>query len=135
MFFFGRVQKRILRIPQEEQPDFLSNATSVSIEEAPGIVRQYHGICYPAHIDREANGIIATLGVFPESLDCRSAEIRDAQKLEELRERFPILKEKQIVVSSDAHYLWDIRDKSAYFDLDDEPYSAAKVRHELFRLL
>ena len=117
------------------EPHFLSNATSVSIEEAPALVRQYRGVCYPAHIDREANGVIATLGVFPETLDCSCAEVRDADKLPELLEKYPVLKEKQIVVSSDAHYLWDIRDKSAYFELDDEPYSGAKIRHELFKRL
>ena len=117
------------------EPHFLSNATAISIEEAPALVRQYGGVCYPAHIDREANGIIAALGVFPESLDCSCAEVRDAGKLPGLLEKFPVLREKQIVVSSDAHYLWDIRDKAAYFELDDEPYSGAKVRHELFKRL
>ena len=117
------------------EPHFLSNATSVSIEEAPAIVRQYNGVCYPAHIDREANGIIATLGTFPETLDCRCAELRDAENQSELEPRFPILKEKQIIISSDAHYLWDIRDKQAYFELEDEPYSSEKIRRELFKKL
>ena len=117
------------------EPYFLSNATAVSIEEAPALVRRFNGVCYPAHIDREANGIIATLGAFPDTLDCRCAEMRDPENRQELEDRYPVLKEKRIVISSDAHYLWDIRDKAAFFDLDDEPYSAAKVRQELFKLL
>ena len=80
------------------EPYFLSNATAISIEEAPAIVRQYHGVCYPAHIDREANGLIATLGTFPETLDCNCAELRDAEKQAELEARFPLLKEKQIII-------------------------------------
>lgn len=117
------------------EPHFLSNATAVSIEEAPALVDRFGGVCYPAHIDREANGIIATLGTFPETLDCTCAEIRDAEKQRELEARFPILKEKKIIISSDAHYLWDIRDKQAYFELDDEPYSGEKIRSELFKRL
>ena len=117
------------------EPHFLSNATAISIEEAPALVRRFGGICYPAHIDREANGIIATLGTFPETLDCRCAEIRDAENRRSLEEHFPVLKEKRIVISSDAHYLWDIRDKSAYVELNDGPCSGAKIRHELFRWL
>ena len=117
------------------EPHFLSNATAVSIEEAPALVERFGGVCYPAHIDREANGIIATLGTFPETLDCRCAELRDAEKQQELEARFPVLKSKQIIISSDAHYLWDIRDKSAFFELDDEPYSSEKIRHELFKKL
>ena len=46
-----------------------------------------------------------------------------------------ILKEKLLTLGSDAHYLWDIRDKSAYFELDDEPYSSSKVRSSLFKVL
>ena len=117
------------------EPHFLSNATAISIEEAPALVDRFGGVCYPAHVDREANGIIATLGTFPETLDCRCAELRDAEKQSELVARFPILKEKQIIISSDAHYLWDIRDKQAYFELDDEPYSGEKIRRELFKKL
>ncbi|MBR5121374.1 MAG: hypothetical protein IKU89_02375, partial [Oscillospiraceae bacterium] len=45
------------------------------------------------------------------------------------------LQNKTVVVSSDAHYLWDIKEQSDYFTLDDEPYSSAKVRKELFKLL
>ena len=62
-------------------------------------------------------------------------QLRDAEKQTELEARFPLLKEKQIIISSDAHYLWDIRDKQAYFELDDEPYSSEKIRQELFRKL
>ena len=35
------------------------------------------------------------------------------------------------VISSDAHYLTDIRDKDAFIELDDEPYSSALVRKNL----
>ena len=36
----------------------LSNATQITVDEAPDMVNSFGGICYPAHIDREANGII-----------------------------------------------------------------------------
>ena len=54
---------------------------------------------------------------------------------EEFTEKYPALKKRRAVVSSDAHYLWDMRDKKCYFELDDEPYSGDKVRTELFNLL
>ncbi|MCQ2441338.1 MAG: PHP domain-containing protein, partial [Clostridia bacterium] len=47
--------------------NLLSNATDVSIDEVPKIVSKYGGICYPAHIDRQANGIIEVLGTFPQT--------------------------------------------------------------------
>ena len=117
------------------EPDLLSNATEIRIEEVPSLVRKHHGICYPAHVDREANGIISTLGAFPEDLLFDAAELHDKEKIDEYLSRYPILREKDILIGSDAHYLWDIRDKANYFELEDEPYSSDFVRKQLFRLL
>lgn len=113
----------------------LSNATDICIDDVPRFVQEYNGICYPAHIDREANGIIATLGTLPEIKGISCAELHDEEKKEKYKELYPVLSEKTVVISSDAHYLWDIRDKSAYFEIDDEPYSSGKVRKELFKIL
>lgn len=113
----------------------LSNATMLTIEQVPEAVSRFNGVCYPAHIDREANGVIATLGTFPEEPYFSCAEFHDKQKQEEYKERYPLVGEKTLLVSSDAHYLWDIRDKDAFFDIDDEPYSSAFVRQQIFRLL
>ena len=113
----------------------LPNATMLSIEDGTALVEQYGGICFPAHIDREANGIIATLGTFPESPHFACAEIHDLERAEEYRKMFSVLRDRLIVCGSDAHYLWDIRDASAYFELEDEPYSGDFVRAQLFRRL
>ena len=50
-----------------EEENLLINATLISIETLPDIVSRYNGICYPAHIDRESNGIISVLGTFPQN--------------------------------------------------------------------
>ncbi len=120
--------------PAYEEPYLLSNATTVSLDEAPSIVKKYGGVCYPAHIDRDANGIIAVLGTLPESPHFSCVEIRDSDKVDELKNRFS-LHERTIILSSDAHYLQDVRDKENFFMLHDEPYSSALVRAELFKLL
>lgn len=117
------------------EEDLLPNATQIMIDDVPELVQKHHGICFPAHVDREANGIIATLGTFPDSPEFLLAEIHDADKTEEYRNKHPNLKRVRMVVGSDAHYLWDIRDKEHYFDLDDEPYSSDLVRSRLFRLM
>ena len=114
------------------EEDLLPNATMLSLDDVPPLVEQYRGVCFPAHIDREANGIIAILGTVPEypAFDC--AELRDYINKEEYRTKYPILQNKLLLCGSDAHYLWDIRDAEAYFDLEDEPYSGDFVRHQLF---
>lgn len=117
------------------EDDLLPNATQIPIEAVPELVASYRGVAFPAHIDRDANGIVATLGVFPEDSGFSLAELHDSSKGEEYRKRFPILQGMRLLTGSDAHYLWDIRDKECYFDLEDEPYSSDFVRGQLFLAL
>lgn len=100
------------------EENLLSNATLITVDEAPSLVESFGGICYPAHIDREANGIVATLGVFPEFPFFPCAEYHDGDKRPEYEKRFELLKAKPYVVSSDAHYLWDISGRLNSFELE-----------------
>jgi hypothetical protein len=118
----------------EEEEHLLSNATSISLDEVPSLVESFGGISYPAHIDRDANGIVAILGTVPQDTEFRLFELHDGEKVNEYSERFGIPKEN-FIISSDAHILTDMREKENFFDLDDEPYSSGKVRSELFRYL
>lgn len=120
-----------------EEPNLLSNATDIMIDTVHEIVTEHGGICYPAHVDREANGIIATLGTFPgyEYMEFRVSEFHSGGNIEEYDEKYPELQKTLKVVSSDAHYLWDIKEKKEYFEIDDEPYSSALVRKKLFEIL
>ena len=113
---------------------FLSIATDVTVDEAPALVEKFGGICYPAHIDREANGIVATLGVFPDLPEFPCAEYHDADKTKGYEERFPLLKEKPCVISSDAHYLWDISGRLNCFELDCNE-TDEDIRKKLFERL
>ncbi len=117
------------------EPDLLSNATVLSLDDVPPLVASYNGICFPAHVDREANGILSTLGSFPPTPRFAIAEFHDAATIELTASRHPVLREMRTVIGSDAHYLWDIRDREHYFDLEDEPYSSELVRRRLFSLL
>ena len=117
------------------EQDLLSNATSLSLDDVPPLVRAHHGICFPAHVDREANGILATLGGFPPTPRFSIAEFHDAGKIEAYKSAHSQLCGMQTVIGSDAHYLWDIRDREHFFLLEDEPYSSDYVRHRLFQVL
>lgn len=113
----------------------LINATQLSVDSVPNLVKKYNGICYPAHIDRESNGIISILGDFPRELEFSCVEFNDSEKKDDYIEKFSALEDKKILVGSDAHHLWDIADAQNYFDIDDEPYSSALVRERLFDCL
>ena len=118
----------------DKEEFLLINATDISIDDITEIVLQYNGICYPAHIDREANGIIAILGSLPIDTPFSLYELHDAENIDLYSKRYGIPKNR-FIISSDAHYLTDIRDKEQFFELEDEPYSSQRVRSELFRLL
>lgn len=116
-----------------EEPYLLSNATEISIEDVTELVGKYNGICYPAHIDRDSNGIIATLGTLPKNLNFSCVEFRNPEKIEEYTKKY-FIADKTAIVSSDAHCLTDIRDKEFYFDIDGEA-TPEQIRKRLFELL
>ena len=111
----------------------LSNATDISVSDAIPLVESFGGICYPAHIDRESNGIVAVLGAIPPDITVKCVEFHDGSKINQMRDKIP--KGARVVISSDAHYLWDIRDKENFVLLDDEPYSSSLVRERLLTFL
>lgn len=88
----------------------LSNATTVSFDEAPFLVEKFGGMCFPAHIDRNSNSVSAVLGVFPEYPKFSCAEVYDRTKLTEFCE-FSGFNSDKILINSDAHYLWDIKER------------------------
>ena len=117
-----------------KEENLLSNATSITLDEAPEIVKAFGGVCYPAHIDRDANGIIAILGTLPPTPHFDCVEIRDGDRIAEYKEKYG-LSDKLVIVSSDAHYLTDINDSNNFFELDADENDADEVTRELFKLL
>ena len=111
----------------------LINATEISIDEVCSLVEKYNGVCYPAHIDRASNGIVAILGAIPREVGFRLFEIRDPERIKELCALHGIDEDK-IIVSSDAHRLEALRDKDA-FVLLPESTDPDEVRRSLFRYL
>ena len=117
-----------------EEENLLINATLISVTDVPKLVGEFGGVCYPAHIDRQSNGIISILGTFPDSPHFSCIELHDGNNIDEYTQKYN-LQNKKIIISSDAHNLCDMRDRENYFDLDDEPYSSNLVRKKLFELL
>jgi hypothetical protein len=112
----------------------LPNATKISLDEVPELVKRFDGVCFPAHIDRDANGIVAILGTVPTSPDFRCVEIHDAERIPEYKEKYG-LSDKLFIVSSDSHYLTDIDQTNNFFELDTDSGSDTDVRKALFKHL
>lgn len=95
----------------------LPNATDLSVEDVPEIVHSYGGICYPAHIDRDANGIIAILGTFPPTPHFDCVELRNLALSDEYINKYD-LAGKIILTGSDAHYLENIGESQGTISID-----------------
>lgn len=118
--------------PAGEEPDLLINATTLTLEDAAALAGRYGGVCYPAHVDRQANGIIATLGMMPPAPRYTCVEFRDKANIPLYREKYG-LSDKTVVISSDAHDLGSIAERENWLDLSGEDGNA--VRRQLLAIL
>ena len=152
MRFDGEIDRRRMKIPNRpdifgeqlltdgddavigSEPDYLPNATSVTVEESVPLAEAFGGICYPAHIDRESNGILAVLGTLPESPRFSCVELRDGDREADIRARY-LSPATRTVVCGDAHVLWEIRERERFLDIDAPPDDEAAVRRGLIELL
>ena len=109
------------------EPDLLINATDLDLYAAHALCTEYGGVCHPAHIDRQSNGIVAVLGDFPEEPRFSSFELNDGASFDEYIRRFPNLKNKNFVVCSDAHRLEALSDGSNSISLPEPPEDGTSV--------
>ena len=117
-----------------EEPDLLINATELSLEEGAEKVRSLGGAAYPAHIDRNSNGILAVLGFLPEKPFFPTVEFRDREKQAELIRRHH-LEDRRVLVSSDAHTITNLNEAENFVHLEAEKGDHAAVRRELIDLI
>jgi len=107
----------------------LLSSTALSVNDVFILVRGLGGICIPAHVDRPGYSIITNLGFIPPSLKVKSVEISKHSSREEVLKKYPFLKQYNMIISSDAHYLWDISEREFFIDMEYLSVS------ELFRKL
>ncbi len=118
-----------------EEDILLISATDLWVNDAIALARSFGAHVRPAHIDRESNGMIAILGDVPSEYGFNFVELNDKENRKVYFENYPSLEGKEVIVSSDAHHLWEISEAENYLEIDDEPYSSALVRKRLFELL
>lgn len=114
-----------------EETAFLLGSTDLALEDAVAMVRAHGGVCYPAHVDRESNGMIAILGDIPPEPGFTAVEFHDRENVAPYTEKYPSLAPLTVICSTDSHYLETIDEAKHAVLLDDEPYSSARVREAL----
>ena len=101
-------------------------ATDIGVMNVSGLVRDFGGVSYPAHIDRDSLSILSVLGEIDPYCGFATAEIWDISREEELKRLHPILRMMNIVTSSDAHYLENMREAQNTLELE-APTAAAVI--------
>lgn len=100
-----------------ETEHLLLPASFIGMYETYGKAKEFGGICYPAHIDRDSLSILSVLGEIDPYCGFKTAELADITKLKELREKHPILNTLNIITCSDAHYLENMKDAAHTIEL------------------
>lgn len=88
----------------------LISATDISFDSVFALVEAYHGIAYPAHIDKSTTSILSNLGFVPPDSTFTCAEIHSYKALHHIQKEHPYFLNCNIICSSDAHYLQDINE-------------------------
>ncbi len=102
----------------------LTTASSVGIDSLPLLVKEYGGVCFPAHINRESYSVLSSLGDFPPELDVTAFELTPDASETAYRDSYEALKGKKLLRNSDAHYLENMREKEFYIELEENSPSA-----------
>ena len=102
-----------------ELEHLLLPASFIPITEAYNKAKEFGGICYPAHIDRDSLSVLSVLGEIDPYCGFKTAELADISKLDGLKAQHPILNDMNIVTCSDAHYLENMRDPEHTLDLPE----------------
>lgn len=97
----------------------LNTASAFSVDDVPALVKQYGGVCFPAHIDRSSYSVLSVLGDFPAGLDVGAFELTPDADEREYLEKYPATRGKLILRDSDAHYLENLRLPTNTIDLPE----------------
>lgn len=107
-----------------EEPALLLEASEIGIDGLTGLVAEYGGFCYPAHIDRSSYSLLSVFGVIEPTLRFTCAEVSAGGDPAALRREHPALAEMRVLRSSDAHDLARMREAMDTIDLPENTPAA-----------
>jgi PHP family Zn ribbon phosphoesterase len=102
------------------EPLLLINATDVGFDNVYSLVKSYHGIMIPAHIDKSSTSILANMGFIPPDSKFVCAEIRHTGLIDKLVSENNYLEKCNLISDSDAHYLEDINEPVNFLDVKEK---------------
>jgi len=108
-------------------PWLLPNALDLSIDAVPALCEKFGGVCFPAHIDRPANGILAVFGLLPDTPVFPTLEVHDPEKFFADPANEAYRAEHRVLTSSDAHRLGDMAEAAHFLELPENSFAALRA--------
>ncbi|MDR0986541.1 MAG: phosphoesterase [Ruminococcus sp.] len=102
------------------EPLLLINATDIAFDSVYDLVKDYHGIMIPAHIDKSSTSILSNMGFIPPDSRFNCAEIRHTGFIDKLKRENSYLEKCNLITDSDAHYLEDISEPINFLELSEK---------------
>jgi len=103
-----------------EEEHLLIQATDISFDEVYDLMYDYHGIMVPAHIEKNANSLLANLGFVPPESKFTCVEIKDINQKDNLVRSHAYLSSCKCIINSDAHSLGYIQEPIHYLHVKSE---------------
>lgn len=100
----------------------LINTTDISIDDTWKLAQKFGGFCWPAHIDRPSNSLIASLGFLPPDLPHPTLEVKKPEQFFADGQYAELYDKFHIITNSDAHTLLDIPDPVRSLTLESCDY-------------
>lgn len=106
-----------------EDPRYLINATSISLEGLSELLSRYNGVAIPAHIDKATKSLVGNFGMVGDYMGFKAFELSRRVR-DDFIKGTPGLGDRpyKYIHDSDAHYLQDIGEHSGenILDLSDK---------------
>ena len=108
----------------------LITASEISVSDVNRLAQQYNGVAFPAHIDKDAYSVTASLGAIPPEAGFSAAELSGGADRAKQFLLYPELENMIVLQDSDAHYLHLMREEMGTVEL---PELSAKALLDLLR--
>lgn len=102
----------------------LTTASGISVENAVETVKKFGGVCYPAHINRSSYSVISNLGMITEEMSFKAVEMTENADKNGYMNKYPIIGDMSVFVSSDAHYLENMQEARHKIELSENSAKA-----------
>lgn len=102
----------------------LTTASGISVENVVETVKKFGGVCYPAHINRSSYSVISNLGMITEEMCFKAVEMTENADKNGYMNKYPIIADMSVFVSSDAHYLENMQEARHKIELSENSAKA-----------